>query len=104
MVHKQKKRSKQYIQEKENKTIENQCHSHTRGGEETYTHFHEQTKSVEKLHQHSETILESSQQPRNLLWQQIRHDSQRSRMAKENTHKNRIYPKNQPRNMFARDG
>lgn len=50
MVHKQKKRSKQYIQEKENKTIENQCHSHTRGGEETYTHFHEQTNSFEKLH------------------------------------------------------
>lgn len=52
--------------------------SHTRGGEETYTHFHEQTKSVEKLHLHSETILESSQQPRNLLWQQIRHDSQQN--------------------------
>lgn len=54
--------------------------------------------SIQKLY------WKAAGQPRNLLWQQIRHDSQRSRMAKEKTHKNRIYPKNQPRNMFARDG
>lgn len=86
MVHKQKKEANNIYKKKKTKQLRINV-THTRGGEETYTHFHEQTKSVEKLHQHSETILESSQQPRNLLWQQIHHDSQRSRMAKENTQK-----------------
>lgn len=59
MVHKQKKEANNIYKKKKTKQLRINV-THTRGGEETYTHFHEKTKSVEKLHQHSETTLESS--------------------------------------------
>lgn len=49
MVHKQKKEANNIYKKKKTKQLRINV-THTRGGEKTYTHFHEQTNSVEKLH------------------------------------------------------